>query len=44
MPKDPWKNDYQYRSPGEHGEYDLLSYGRDGRPGGEGEDADLVSW
>ena len=44
LPKDPWKNDYQYRSPGEHGEYDLLSYGRDGRPGGEGEDADLVSW
>ncbi len=44
VPKDPWKNDYQYRSPGEHGEYDLLSYGRDGRPGGEGEDADLVSW
>jgi len=44
LPKDPWHNDYQYRAPGEHGEYDLLSYGRDGRPGGEGEDADLVSW
>jgi len=44
LPKDPWGNDYQYRSPGEHGEYDLLSYGRDGRPGGEGEDADIVSW
>jgi general secretion pathway protein G len=44
VPKDPWGNDYQYRSPGEHGEYDLLSFGRDGRPGGEGEDADLVSW
>ncbi|MBT9492842.1 MAG: type II secretion system major pseudopilin GspG [Paucibacter sp.] len=44
VPKDPWKNDYQYRAPGEHGEYDLLSFGRDGRPGGEGEDADLVSW
>ena len=44
VPKDPWGNDYQYRSPGEHGEYDLLSYGRDGRPGGEGEDADLGSW
>ncbi len=44
VPKDPWNNDYQYRSPGEHGEYDLLSLGRDGRPGGEGEDADLVSW
>lgn len=44
VPKDPWHNDYQYKSPGEHGEYDLLSLGRDGRPGGEGEDADLVSW
>ena len=44
LPKDPWGNDYQYRSPGEHGEYDLLSFGRDGRPGGEGEDADLTSW
>jgi general secretion pathway protein G len=44
LPKDPWGNDYQYRSPGEHGEYDLLSFGKDGRPGGEGEDADLTSW
>lgn len=44
VPKDPWGHDYVYRSPGEHGEYDLLSMGRDGRPGGEGEDADLVSW
>lgn len=44
LPQDPWRNDYQYRSPGEHGEYDLYSYGRDGRPGGEGEDADLTSW
>jgi len=44
VPKDPWGHDYQYRAPGEHGDYDLLSFGRDGRPGGEGEDADLVSW
>jgi general secretion pathway protein G len=44
VPKDPWGHDYQYRSPGEHGEYDLLSYGRDGRPGGQGEDDDLTSW
>lgn len=44
LPKDPWRNDYQYKSPGEHGEYDLFSYGRDGRLGGEGEDADIVSW
>lgn len=44
VPKDPWRNDYQYRSPGEHGDYDLFSLGRDGRPGGEGEDADLTNW
>jgi general secretion pathway protein G len=44
VPKDPWGQDYQYRSPGEHGEYDLLSLGRDGRAGGEGEDADITSW
>jgi len=44
IPKDPWGHDYVYRSPGEHGEYDLVSLGRDGRLGGEGEDADLVSW
>ncbi|HEV6966252.1 MULTISPECIES: type II secretion system major pseudopilin GspG [Roseateles] len=44
LPRDPWGHDYQYRAPGEHGEYDLLSLGRDGRPGGEGEDADLTSW
>jgi general secretion pathway protein G len=44
VPKDPWGNDYQYRAPGEHGEYDLLSHGKDGRSGGEGEDADLTSW
>ncbi|MCY4747047.1 type II secretion system major pseudopilin GspG [Pelomonas sp. UHG3] len=44
LPKDPWGHDYQYRAPGEHGEYDLLSWGKDGRAGGEGEDADLTSW
>ena len=44
VPRDPWRNEYQYRQPGEHGDYDLLSLGRDGRPGGQGEDADLVSW
>jgi general secretion pathway protein G len=43
-PKDPWGGDYVYRSPGEHGDYDLLSLGRDRRPGGEGEDADVTSW
>jgi general secretion pathway protein G len=44
LPKDPWGNDYNYRCPGEHGEFDLLSYGRDGQPGGEGENADVTNW
>ena len=44
VPKDPWGSDYHYVSPGEHGDYDLVSYGRDGRPGGEGEDADVANW
>jgi general secretion pathway protein G len=44
IPMDPWGNPYQYRSPGEHGDYDILSYGGDGQPGGEGIDADVVSW
>jgi general secretion pathway protein G len=44
MPVDPWKRPYNYQSPGTHGEYDLYSYGRDGKPGGEGEDKDVVSW
>lgn len=46
VPRDPWGHPYVYKSPGEvnHESYDLLSYGRDGRPGGSGEDADLTSW
>jgi general secretion pathway protein G len=46
VPLDPWGRPYVYRAPGEvnPGSYDLLSLGRDGRPGGEGEDADLTSW
>lgn len=44
IPLDPWGNPYHYRSPGEHGEYDLWSYGADGAPGGEGENRDIVSW
>lgn len=44
VPADPWGNPYQYRQPGEHGDYDLFSYGKDGRAGGEGEDADITSW
>jgi general secretion pathway protein G len=44
VPLDPWGNPYVFRSPGEHGEYDLISYGKDGKPGGEGEAADITSW
>ncbi|MBV8603429.1 MAG: type II secretion system major pseudopilin GspG [Pelomonas sp.] len=44
VPQDPWHHDYVYKAPGEHGDYDLVSYGRDGRPGGEGEDADVTNW
>ncbi|MFQ5899522.1 MAG: type II secretion system major pseudopilin GspG [Candidatus Methylomirabilia bacterium] len=45
IPKDPWKAPYEYRCcPGEHGDYDLWSYGADNAPGGEGEDADVTSW
>ena len=44
VPRDPWGNPYQYRSPGEHGEYDLASLGSDGAAGGDGEAADVTSW
>jgi general secretion pathway protein G len=44
LPKDPWGNDYVYKKPGEHGEFDLISYGADGQPGGSGEDADIGNW
>ncbi|MGA7178768.1 MAG: type II secretion system major pseudopilin GspG [Thiobacillaceae bacterium] len=44
VPNDPWGQPYQYRSPGEHGEIDLYSFGKDGKPGGEGESADIVNW
>ena len=44
LPNDPWDKPFRYESPGSHGEYDLFSYGRDGAPGGEGEDKDLSSW
>ncbi|HNK19378.1 MAG TPA: type II secretion system major pseudopilin GspG, partial [Piscinibacter sp.] len=36
VPQDPWGHPYQYRSPGQHGEYDLMSLGLDGQPGGDG--------
>ncbi|HEY8974832.1 MAG TPA: type II secretion system major pseudopilin GspG [Burkholderiaceae bacterium] len=44
VPLDPWGASYVYKSPGEHGEYDLLSYGKDGQPGGSGEASDVTSW
>jgi len=44
VPLDPWGTPYAYKQPGDHGEYDLISYGKDGVPGGTGEDADLGSW
>lgn len=44
VPIDPWSSPYVYLSPGLHGDYDVMSYGADGEPGGEGEDADIESW
>lgn len=44
LPDDPWGRPYQYRSPGEHGDFDLWSFGADGAAGGEGKDADVTSW
>ena len=44
LPTDPWGKAYVYVSPGEHGDFDISSYGRDGRPGGDGLDADITSW
>ncbi len=44
VPNDPWGKPYNYQSPGSHGDYDLISYGADGSPGGEGEDKDINSW
>jgi general secretion pathway protein G len=46
VPPDPWRSPYIYKSPAEQsrGGYDLLSYGEDGKPGGEGDAADIASW
>ena len=44
VPLDPWGNAYVYRFPGQHSEYDLVSYGKDGQPGGEGEAGDITNW
>jgi general secretion pathway protein G len=44
VPKDPWGNPFVYVSPGQNADYDISSYGADGVPGGEAEDADVNSW
>ena len=44
IPSDPWGKPYVYKSPGDHGDYDIVSYGLDGVEGGEGENQDVVSW
>ena len=44
VPNDPWGHPYLYRSPGEHGPYDIVSYGADGQEGGVGVAADITSW
>lgn len=43
-PLDPWGRAYVYKFPGERSDFDIVSYGRDGRPGGEGEDQDIGNW
>lgn len=43
VPQDPWGHAYLYRAPGSKGEYDITSYGKDGQPGGAGEDADITN-
>ncbi|HZD39960.1 MAG TPA: type II secretion system major pseudopilin GspG [Terriglobales bacterium] len=44
VPLDPWGKSYAYRSPGEHGAFDVTSYGADGVPGGDGDNRDITSW
>ncbi|MEZ0316340.1 MAG: type II secretion system major pseudopilin GspG [Methylophilaceae bacterium] len=44
VPPDPWGAQYQYQMPGQHGDLDLYSYGKDGQPGGSGDAADIVNW
>lgn len=44
VPQDPWKRDFQYKYPGDNGEFDIFSYGADNSPGGEKENRDVVSW
>jgi general secretion pathway protein G len=44
LPSDPWNRPYQYLNPGQHGQYDVYTLGKDGRPGGEGVNADIGNW
>ena len=44
VPLDPWQRPYVYRAPGQHGDYDLYSFGADGQEGGEGENTDVTNW
>ena len=44
VPPDPWGKPYIYRQPGEHNEFDLFSYGKDGQAGGTGDAADVTNW
>jgi general secretion pathway protein G len=44
LPKDPWTNEYKYAAPGQHGAYDIVSLGADGKEGGDGPDKDITSW
>ncbi len=44
VPNDPWGNPYHYAAPGQHGPFDLFSYGADNQEGGDGENKDLVNW
>lgn len=42
--KDPWGREFQFRSPGQHGDFDIVSFGKDGQQGGEGNNKDVTSW
>jgi general secretion pathway protein G len=44
IPLDPWGQAYVYRAPGRSGGYEIVSYGADGREGGDGDNADIASW
>ncbi len=44
IPEDPWNNAYEYRYPGDRADFDIYSYGADGKPGGEGDNEDIGNW